>query len=46
MGGSVTVTETRSLPNRSEGAAMTVADIMACEHADPVGMMIPRGLFF
>jgi hypothetical protein len=38
--------ETRSLLNPSEGAAMPVADIMACEHVDPVGVVIPRGLFF
>lgn len=46
MGGSVKTIETRSLLSRSEGAAMPVADIMACQHVDPVGMVILRGLFF
>ena len=46
MGGSVPEIETRSLLNPSEGAAMPVADIMVCQHADPVGMMISRGLIF
>jgi hypothetical protein len=36
----------RSLLTSSEGAAMPVADIMASEHVDPVGMVNPRGSCF
>jgi hypothetical protein len=46
MGGSVFKIDMRSLLTRFEGAAMPVADIMACEHADPVGMLIPGGSIF
>ena len=46
MRGSVIEIDMRSLLNPSEGAAMPVADIMASEHVDPVGMVNPRGSCF